>query len=204
MRRTSCQPPRRAVAIWCSSSRAGSARRPVSSRHFPARWDGWRTSRATASSTSTRSATICSIGCSTRMPAASRNPAFPCLNAQAQPVPAASNGACAVAPNPNFHVPSGASGVAQLPGNKAMISVGLWDTTNHVGSRGARRVDDPARARAQRRAVARRPRAGLESGDTAPRIRAELQAGVSQRDELPVPGAGLARRRRRRPLRLLP
>ena len=59
---------------------------------------------------------------------------FPCLNAQAQPAPAASNGTCAVGPNPDFHVPSGASGVAQLPGNKAMIPVGLWDRTNHVGS----------------------------------------------------------------------
>ena len=112
---------------------------------------------------------------------------LPCLNAQAQPVPAASNGTCAVGPNPDFHVPSGSSGVAQLPGNKAMISVGLWDTTNHVGSaelvasttlhelghNGELWHGDEARSGIRRRGFASSRRTA--SPDT-------------QRDELPVPG----------------
>ena len=128
--------------------------------------------------------------------------AFPCLNAQAQPVPAASNGTCAVGPNPDFHVPSGASGVAQLPGNKAMISVGLWDTTNHVGS--PELVASTTLHELGHNGELWHGGQGpdLESGDEAAGVRAELQAGVSQRDELPVPGPRTAGRQRRRALRL--
>ena len=43
-------------------------------------------------------------------------------------------GTCTVGPNPDFHVPSGKLGIAQLPGGKAMVSTGLWDRVNFVGS----------------------------------------------------------------------
>ena len=36
--------------------------------------------------------------------------------------------------NPNFHVPKSSSGVADSPGGNGLISVGLWDQVNHVGS----------------------------------------------------------------------
>jgi hypothetical protein len=63
---------------------------------------------------------------------------LPCLDASNKPTGYGSGtpGICAVKPNPNFNVPTTQSGVAQLPGSKVMISVGLWDQINHVGSTG--------------------------------------------------------------------
>lgn len=43
------------------------------------------------------------------------------------------NGTCNVV-NPDYYVPSSTSGIAQLPGNKAMISLGLWDKDTFVGT----------------------------------------------------------------------
>lgn len=39
-----------------------------------------------------------------------------------------------VTPNPQFHVPSSASGVADLPGGNVLVTLGLWDTEHFVGS----------------------------------------------------------------------
>ena len=57
---------------------------------------------------------------------------FPCLDSTGAPSPFV-NGACPggtppslAGPNPDFHVPSGSSGVGQLPGGKVMVSLGLW------------------------------------------------------------------------------
>jgi hypothetical protein len=43
------------------------------------------------------------------------------------------DGTCNVV-NRDYYVPTSQSGVAQLPGGKAMISLGLWDTINFVGT----------------------------------------------------------------------
>jgi hypothetical protein len=61
---------------------------------------------------------------------------LPCLDEDGEPIAYsnASTRACATGPNPMFHVPSSASGVAQLPGGNALISLGLWDTEHFVGS----------------------------------------------------------------------
>lgn len=57
---------------------------------------------------------------------------FPCVDALGAPVAYATDGACAVGPNPLFHVPTSASGRADLPGGDAMITLGFWD--NFVGT----------------------------------------------------------------------
>ena len=90
-------------------------------------------------------------------------------------------------PNPLIHVPAGVSGTAELPRWR-----GLSGHARTLGQhqlrrqRLRRRVDDDARARTHLRPRARRRRA------------AQLQAELSQRDELHVP-AGRADRRRWRP-----
>ena len=67
---------------------------------------------------------------------------FPCLDSLGQPT-TYSDGTrvfgpskiCAVgSPVADFRVPSGSTGVAQFPGGKALVSVGLWDPVNHVAS----------------------------------------------------------------------
>jgi hypothetical protein len=56
---------------------------------------------------------------------------FPCLvNGVPSPYDA-QNGTSCVTPNPSFHTPSSASGVADLPGGNAMVTLGFWD--EHVG-----------------------------------------------------------------------
>ncbi|MDP2322069.1 MAG: Ig-like domain repeat protein [Acidobacteriota bacterium] len=68
---------------------------------------------------------------------------LPCLDADGAPTmngfefnSATRTTACtgAYQPNPAFNVPTSASGVAQLPGNALLISLGLWDTEHFVGS----------------------------------------------------------------------
>ena len=56
---------------------------------------------------------------------------FPCLDSSGQ-VAEYVGGACAVAVNPEFHVPRSTSGAADLPGGNLMITLGLWD--NFVGT----------------------------------------------------------------------
>jgi hypothetical protein len=58
---------------------------------------------------------------------------FPCLDENGDPA-ASQGGACANGANPEFHVPSSASGIADLPGGTALITLGLWDTEKFVGS----------------------------------------------------------------------
>ena len=60
--------------------------------------------------------------------------AFPCLNTQPNPdVPIpypTGQTTCTgsqIANNPEFHIPSSASGVADLPGGNAMVTLGFWD-----------------------------------------------------------------------------
>jgi hypothetical protein len=70
---------------------------------------------------------------------------LPCLDANGLPTTYNSNGVCTNTsdpddgPNPNFNpgVPTTQSGVAQLPGNKVMISLGLWDKLNLTATDGA-------------------------------------------------------------------
>jgi hypothetical protein len=61
---------------------------------------------------------------------------FPCLDASNPPNPTgyASDGTCSggLTDNPAFHVPISVSGVADLPGNSVLITLGLWD--NFVGT----------------------------------------------------------------------
>jgi hypothetical protein len=52
---------------------------------------------------------------------------FPCLDAAGNPVPAGTDGACAVAPNPDFYIPKSVSGIGELPGRYFMVTLGLWD-----------------------------------------------------------------------------
>ena len=59
---------------------------------------------------------------------------FPCLDAQGNPTGYDTTGACASAANPQYRVPKTITGVAQLPGQRLMISTGLWDRVNGVGS----------------------------------------------------------------------
>jgi hypothetical protein len=57
--------------------------------------------------------------------------ALPCL-VDGVPAPYdASGGTACTNVNPEFHIPSSASGVADLPGNSAMVTLGFWD--EHVG-----------------------------------------------------------------------
>lgn len=58
---------------------------------------------------------------------------FPCLDENGDPA-ASQGGACASGANPEFHVPSSASGIADLPGGTVLITLGLWDTEKFVGS----------------------------------------------------------------------
>ncbi|HUE90061.1 MAG TPA: Ig-like domain-containing protein [Vicinamibacterales bacterium] len=61
---------------------------------------------------------------------------FPCLDGDKNETgydPATAS-VCADAPNPKFHVPSSVSGVADLPGGKLMVTLGLWDRELFVGS----------------------------------------------------------------------
>ena len=56
---------------------------------------------------------------------------FPCLDSGGNPGEFVS-GTCAVAINPEFHVPKSVSGTADLPGSNLMITLGLWD--NFLGT----------------------------------------------------------------------
>ena len=52
---------------------------------------------------------------------------LPCIvNGQPAPYHLANGTACTT-PNPDFHVPTSASGVADVPGGNAMVSLGRWD-----------------------------------------------------------------------------
>src|SRR4030095_421806 len=55
------------------------------------------------------------------------------------PVPHDEGGTCLEEDNPafnsiNWHVPTSSSGIANLPGSRVMVSLGLWDTIDYVGS----------------------------------------------------------------------
>ena len=54
---------------------------------------------------------------------------FPCLDADGKPAPYSvpDTNTCATGPNPDLHKPSSASGVSDLPGGGALITLGLWD-----------------------------------------------------------------------------
>ena len=107
------------------------------------------------------------------------------------------------APNPLFRVPKTITGVAQLPGQRLMISTGLWDHGQRRWIAGARRSHDSARSRAQRQSVARRSAAHVERHDEAADVRAKLQARLHEHHELSVSGGRTARRHREAVLRLL-
>ena len=61
---------------------------------------------------------------------------FPCLDSGGNPVGYAADGTCnasaGLGNNPSYHVPLSVSGVADLPGNSVLITLGLWD--NFVGT----------------------------------------------------------------------
>ena len=54
---------------------------------------------------------------------------FPCLDADGKPAPYSvpDTNTCATGPNPDLHKPSSASGISDLPGGGALITLGLWD-----------------------------------------------------------------------------
>ncbi len=56
---------------------------------------------------------------------------FPCLDANNNPT-SYTGGACAVKPNPDYHVPVSGSGIADQPGSNVLITLGLWD--NFLGT----------------------------------------------------------------------
>jgi hypothetical protein len=60
---------------------------------------------------------------------------FPCLDAEVNGNPIDYDGpnqTCAVASNPDYHIPRSVSGIADLPGGNAMVTLGLWG--NFVGT----------------------------------------------------------------------
>jgi hypothetical protein len=59
---------------------------------------------------------------------------LPCLDANG-PASYGSNGTCALplSDNPNYHVPLSVSGVADLPGNSVLITLGLWENFTGTG-----------------------------------------------------------------------
>jgi hypothetical protein len=59
---------------------------------------------------------------------------FPCLDSSNNPTGLAGNGQCAVAPNPQFHVPRGISGSADFPGGDYLVTLGFFDNVTLVGS----------------------------------------------------------------------
>ena len=64
---------------------------------------------------------------------------LPCLDEEDNPVPYSDGGTCLEEDNPafnpvNLHVPTSSSGIANLPGSRVMVSLGLWDTIDYVGS----------------------------------------------------------------------
>ena len=60
---------------------------------------------------------------------------FPCLAEAGGPAAFDENGDCANgATNPLFHVPGGVSGSGEYPGGDFLITLGLWDNTNFVGT----------------------------------------------------------------------
>src|SRR5205814_497238 len=62
---------------------------------------------------------------------------LPCLDSNKMPTDTDASGNCTVQSNPNFRVPTTLSGVAQLPGSKVLITLGLWDKIKFIGSTGA-------------------------------------------------------------------
>ena len=115
----------------------------------------------------------------------------------------------------NYHVPTSASGIAELPGGNLMVTLGFWD--EFVGRPFVRAEHDVPRARSHAGAVSRWPgdrahrrtrrvaagRRGVGQCRHAHRCRAQLQAELLQFDELSLPGARTVRRQRRDPPRLL-
>ena len=67
-----------------------------------------------------------------------RKSTFPCVDATGQETlygdPTAETCAAGHAPNPLFRVPKTLTGVAQRPGQRLMVSTGLWDIVNGVGT----------------------------------------------------------------------
>jgi hypothetical protein len=66
--------------------------------------------------------------------------AFPCLQGTGEQTQETgydpnSPGVCLDRSNPRFHVPTSTSGVAELPGGKLLVSLGLWDTDKFVASK---------------------------------------------------------------------
>ena len=66
---------------------------------------------------------------------------FPCLDSQGKEALYSNgkwifgSGACTgMTDNPAFRIPSGKLGIAQTPGGKVLVSTGLWDKTNMVGT----------------------------------------------------------------------
>jgi hypothetical protein len=64
----------------------------------------------------------------------------PCLDSNDEPANYGGNGTCNDNPdedlrdNPLYHIPSSASGIADLPGSKALITLGLWDPVTFTAS----------------------------------------------------------------------
>jgi hypothetical protein len=55
---------------------------------------------------------------------------FPCLNGTGVPIAYPNGMSCTgpqIAANPDFHIPTSGSGVADLPGGNALITLGFWD-----------------------------------------------------------------------------
>ena len=117
------------------------------------------------------------------------------------------NGACAVpdrTPNPLFNVPKAITGVAQPPGQRLMISTGLWDPFNGVASDElvASTTLHEAGHNSDLYHGAQSP-VKLPASETCAVHRNELQTGLHEHHELPVPDRRRARRPGQRAFRLL-
>jgi hypothetical protein len=121
---------------------------------------------------------------------------FPCLvNGQPGPYDAGSGTACTTN-NPDFLTPSSASGIADVPGYNALVTLGRWD--EFVGKPFTRASTAFHEIGHEPESVPwRRPsglgQQGAQYGDSH---RAELQDELPQLDELCVPGARPVRRHR--------
>src|SRR5262249_29782746 len=71
--------------------------------------------------------------------ARAKSKSLPCLDAQGVAVDVNPQNSCTVAPNPlfnaaDYHVPSSRSGIANLPGSRVLVSLGLWDASTFIGT----------------------------------------------------------------------
>ena len=138
---------------------------------------------------SIRAAKVSAVGCFTRMRAADLGRHFPAWipTARKRCIAMARSSAlvtCSGTPNPDFRVPSGKLGIAQTPGGKVLVSTGLWDRTNFVGTDDLIAITTLHELGHNGGLWHGGPRTGLEFDDEADGGPAQLQAELPEHHEL--------------------